>query len=470
MNLYDESKPSSIEEYAKKAVGKSFIELLDDEKNYDYFNSLLNTGKGSLGNFVEKYFFKYEINSSQQPDFPKAGVELKVAPYIINKNGTISAKERLIITLINYLEVIQETFENSHLYGKIKKILLMEYLFEKNKNKADFKIKYAGLFEIPYNDLLIIKQDFEYIINKIKQGLAHELSEADTLYLGAAPKGKDSSSLREQPYSPIKALQRAFCLKQSYMTYILRNYIFKQENPSLDENILKTNQLDVPFEEYIKNKILQYKGKTTKELSQMFNIRCNDNKNFVSYLCFKILGIKNNKASEFEKANIAIKTIRLENNNTIEQSMSFKNFKFTEVVKENVWEESELYELWGKTKYLFIIFKTNDDKKDKNKEYFLYDCQLWNMPAADLNNYAKKMWTELKKTINDGIKTYKEGNRVFNNLPKKKDNKVCHIRPKGADSSCKYSLPNGGEFTKQCYWLNNDYILNQLNCINCAKN
>ena len=55
-----------------------------------------------------------------------------------------------------------------------------------------------------------------------------KLSEGDTVYLGAASKGSNKYSVRDQPFSDIKAMQRAFSLKQSYMTALVRKYIKKK--------------------------------------------------------------------------------------------------------------------------------------------------------------------------------------------------------------------------------------------------
>lgn len=63
------------------------------------------------------------------------------------------------------------------------------------------------------------------IVNKIKAGKAHELSEGDTLYLGAAPKASTSADRRKQPFNEELAKPRAFAFKNSYMTYVLNNYI-----------------------------------------------------------------------------------------------------------------------------------------------------------------------------------------------------------------------------------------------------
>ena len=55
------------------------------------------------------------------------------------------------------------------------------------------------------------------------------MSEGLTSYLAPCTKGANASSLRNQPYSDIKAKQRAFSLKSGYMTSILRKYVLGDE-------------------------------------------------------------------------------------------------------------------------------------------------------------------------------------------------------------------------------------------------
>ena len=69
----------------------------------------------------------------------------------------------------------------------------------------------------------IIQEDYEKIAKKVSEGRAHELSEGDTMYLGACTKGStaEKSHLPQEYYAPdIKAKKRTFCFKQSYMTTI----------------------------------------------------------------------------------------------------------------------------------------------------------------------------------------------------------------------------------------------------------
>ena len=78
-------------------------------------------------------------------------------------------------------------------------------------------------------DYEVIKNDWELIHNYINDGKAHELSESLTTYLSPCTKGASAKSVRTQPYSNIKAKQRAFSLKSGYMTSILRKYILGNE-------------------------------------------------------------------------------------------------------------------------------------------------------------------------------------------------------------------------------------------------
>ena len=137
----------------------------------------------------------------------------------------------------------------------------------------DYLINYIKLFKFPAEDLEIIKKDYKIIIDKIKAGKAEEISESDTNYLGACTKGANANSLREQPYSDVKAMQRAFCLKSSYISYILNHYIVNKteeyESVIKDASILKEQTL----EQYIINKLKVYYNQDIEFLKLKFNIQ-----------------------------------------------------------------------------------------------------------------------------------------------------------------------------------------------------
>lgn len=463
---YDETDPISIERYGKKLIDMTFADVCDQDdikksnivrETADYEIKHENKKrKGGLGEIIEERYFHYPSNNDARPDFDKAGVELKVTPYKQNKNGSFSAKERLILTMIDYFKVVDEDFEKSHMWQKSKLILLVYYLYQKEiKNRLDYKIGHVNLFTPPEEDIKIIRQDFEVIKQKIKDGKAHELSEADTLYLGAAPKAATSKNRRKQPFSDEPAKPRAFSFKTSYMTYVLNNYIIPGKNTY--ESIIK-EKTEESFEYYVINQIDKYRDHTINELCDKFEIQYKERKpkNLEAMLTYRMLGIKGNQAEEFEKANIVIKTIRIKNNNKIKENMSFPTFKFKELTEEE-WDDSTFGNYLRETKFLFVVYKFDD-----NNELRLKGCQFWNMPYNDLEQEVRIVWEKTKQLIIDGLKIEVRDGKNYNNLPKASENRVCHVRPHGRNANDTYELPDGRRFPKQSFWLNNSYILSQL--------
>lgn len=116
---YDETNPISIETYGKRLIGKTFQDICDEDdmrkvavvretENYEVKHENKKR-KGGLGELVEERYFHYQSNNDARPDFDKAGVELKVTPYKINKNGSIS--------LHIYSIVLIHCFHNVHLFS-----------------------------------------------------------------------------------------------------------------------------------------------------------------------------------------------------------------------------------------------------------------------------------------------------------------------------------------------------------------
>ena len=92
---YNPANAESIERYAQGLIGLTIREAVGE------YAVEAKRNKGHLGQLIEKGFFGYENNNESLPDFCEAGVELKLTPFKKNKNNTYSAKERLIITMID---------------------------------------------------------------------------------------------------------------------------------------------------------------------------------------------------------------------------------------------------------------------------------------------------------------------------------------------------------------------------------
>ena len=122
--MFDPSSVNSIVSYAKKLKGYTLREKCGKEiEDHGY------KGKGNFGQLVEKFYFGYEPNSKAEADFVEVGMELKTSPLKILKNKEIRSKERLVLNIINYLEVYQEEFENSSFWKKNAHLLLVFYFY-----------------------------------------------------------------------------------------------------------------------------------------------------------------------------------------------------------------------------------------------------------------------------------------------------------------------------------------------------
>lgn len=415
----------------------------------------LTTGKGAIGTVIEESWFGYTPNSESEPDFPEAGVELKVTPYLRGRNG-IRAKERLVCNIINYMEEYNKTFSTSAFWHKCNTMLLMSYEHIADKPKGDFTIDEAVLFSFPEEDLSIIEHDWQTIMEKVRAGKAHEISEGDTMYLAACTKGANASSVRQQPFSTTMAKQRAYSLKSSYMTQILNKYIFGDVE---SERVIKAvNTLKhYSFEECVIRRLSPFYGKTVSQLRKICNVTSTA-KNANELILTKLLGVegKISQTEEFKKAGIIPKTIRVQKNGKIRENMSFPTFDFIELSQEECWEESEFYNYLAPTKFLFVIFQ-----EQENGEYVFEKAMFWNIPNEDLEQ-VRIVWERTVKTIKNGVRLIQTSRGVSNNLPKQSENSVAHVRPHGKNGNDRLSLPDGRMMTKQCFWLNNTYIESQI--------
>lgn len=165
---YDDTNPIDIERYGREMLGMSFRDIFEravaegnplvTDKKYMAIHADKNF-KGGMGNLVEECWFEYKANSNPEPDFEKAGVELKVTPYKAVKKG-FSAKERLVLTMIDYIDVYKEKdLLTSHLWKKLGCILLAWYLHKDGQNDIDSTVDFVQLFTPPAEDLEIIKQE-----------------------------------------------------------------------------------------------------------------------------------------------------------------------------------------------------------------------------------------------------------------------------------------------------------------------
>jgi DNA mismatch repair protein MutH len=450
--LYDSKSKEAILDFARKLEGSSVAEALDKNKMYggvllaDGVNIPEKTylGKGGFGNYLEEAYFGTINNSFSRADFEEAGLELKTAPLKRLANGQIRAKERIVLGLMDFMSIVNETFENSHFLEKNNLILLVFYFHDSIKELCDLDIPLVDIWDCIREDGTQIREDWELIVKKVREGRAHEISEGDTLYLGACTKGATrDTSQRAQPYSDLLAHARAFCFKVQYVNHIFQVLNNRKENREISYFHIDKHA-DTSLDQVIQKRFHPYIGMDAQEICSLIDMPYNSKiKNFYALLTKQILGAKENQQIyEFQAAGIQIKTIRIEPNGKCKESMSFKQIRYKEIITQE-WEDSDFY-LELTSKFFFIIFRHNNF----DEPYALERVFLWNMPEKDLR-VVEQVWQDTKQKIAKGI---------YDNFLKSSEDMIAHIRPHARDSYDLMQTPQGTMEKKKSFWLNRSYI------------
>lgn len=124
-NVYNSKE--KVHKRALEAIGKTLGEI-------DIKNTKNVKNKSYPGNVIEQIWFDHPADNYAEPDFPEAGVELKVTPIDKQikmlkgrKSKKLIAGERLVLNKINYQNEYGKSFEQSSFWHKNKLIELVQY-------------------------------------------------------------------------------------------------------------------------------------------------------------------------------------------------------------------------------------------------------------------------------------------------------------------------------------------------------
>src|SRR5438552_10406230 len=170
--------------------------------------------KREVGQAVES-FFGIPPNPNPEPDFPAAGIELKVVPLIRPTRKTLRVKERTFLSMIDYGSLIKETWETAKVRKKLD-LLLVYYEHLENQPRVEFPVLRVIRWTPSGGVEELLRQDWERAQRKVMMGRAHELSESDGLIMGPSTKGVGRGQTRPQPLSDIQAVPRAWALKPAF--------------------------------------------------------------------------------------------------------------------------------------------------------------------------------------------------------------------------------------------------------------
>lgn len=434
--------------FARLLEGKSIDEC---PRTYRLSSVYEHAGKGGYGQYLENAYFGLETNNLSRPDFYPVQLELKASSLIKNKRtGKLQPKERLVLNVVDYNAVVKEpSFEESHFLEKNKAILIVWYIYNSSDYFGGLKVELTDIWRCLDEDGPQIRKDWEFIVDKIKEGKAHELSESDTLFLGVCTKGANSSTMRDQPYSPIQAKQRAFCFKISYLKSVYERMVNRKPKRKEFKWFCAPGE---SIEDAFKAKFAPYIGHSTAELRQKFGIG-KSAKSVNARIARAIIGISSKGFSPYHDlmaGGVQLKIVKIDSNGKNRESMSFPAIQYCDIINQT-WEESDLYTILT-SKFIVPVFVHDPDEPKWETEYILDRIAVWNMNDADLE-IAHQVWADTKKKIQNGD---------YNHFIKMSDNMIVHVRPHAQNSNDLTITPQGTWEKKKSFWLNAGYVYEKI--------
>ncbi len=233
------SKIKTEQELMEKAGwlrGKTLFQVEEAIKESDK-TSRVKT-KGNVGYVIEKGFFGIKINSEAKPDIEHLGIEIKTCPLKhVRGSKYLNVKEPLSLGIINYKEEVNNhKIEESKLYKKNKKILIVCYIHDGGVDRSNYIIKYVFIWNMNDEVIKEIEPDYLKIVKKIQDGEAHEIHQPQHKNLTLCPKhGGHKKNLKctrwctTQPNNRDEKVEiKAFRFKNKYMNFLIARHLGKK--------------------------------------------------------------------------------------------------------------------------------------------------------------------------------------------------------------------------------------------------
>lgn len=116
--------------------------------------------KGWAGHTLER-FLGLPINSAQSPNF--GSWELKQVQLVPKRDGMLRVKETMAITMIDPVNVVAKPFGESHLLGKLQKIVVVARVFESQADARSL-LHSVAQFDLSEPDVYQqVKADYELV-------------------------------------------------------------------------------------------------------------------------------------------------------------------------------------------------------------------------------------------------------------------------------------------------------------------
>ncbi|HEY9404028.1 MAG TPA: MvaI/BcnI family restriction endonuclease, partial [Pyrinomonadaceae bacterium] len=155
--------------------------------------------KGWAGHTLERYLGLAQ-NSRQAPDFGEWDLKL-VSLRRVGAGGLLRVKETMAITMLEPTEVVSNRFEDSHLYDKLRRLVVVSRIFETEEDARSI-LHAAAKFDLDDSAVFrAVREDYELIRATIRdRGFAALTGDLGAL-IQARTKGRGHGSVSRAFYA-----------------------------------------------------------------------------------------------------------------------------------------------------------------------------------------------------------------------------------------------------------------------------
>lgn len=183
----------------------------------------LNKEKGWIGLLLEQVLGA-SAGSKPIPDFPHLGIELKSLP--IDRYG--KPLETTFVCVAPLVGLVGATWQNSHIKNKLKKVLWVPVISEREIPIAERMIGTPFLWSPSQEEEQLLSQDWQELIDMIVLGEVENIHGKYGQVLQLRPKAANSQAKTKafnKNGKPFMTLPRGFYLKTTFTQQLIQRFL-----------------------------------------------------------------------------------------------------------------------------------------------------------------------------------------------------------------------------------------------------
>lgn len=480
----DAKNPESIEDFGRRAIGRTSREIIASR---DPSHPLLRVGrkatKGDLGDAMEVYY-GIRKNSRSEPDFPQAKVELKTLPLKRLRGRGHAVKEPTSISMIHYPTLPSERWATASVREKLGHVIFAVFSVDQN-DLLESKLHNLFLWEPRSTDWELFGSDWGVTKSIVAESRAEALSERQAIALAARRKGRGGPTDVGTPqYNPrsdptiANAPSRAWALKTHFTRQLYQERTGR--GPTAFASALvgvhpgPPGRVLDPVEEKVLAELRPFRGLPLKTLVAVKRLGGGGGKSLASRMVHRALGVDPTKRiREFEQTGYLVRTLNLQaRNGWPYEAVSFPVVDLCELMEQE-WEPRIVEDETGKevttipgsdlseqVRRILFVPTFAPKRKTSQLDRMLGNPFFWTPSGAELEGIRLE-WEMYRREVAQGKAAYHRvpGKRERENaLTKPFPEGFIHVRPHGRNAEDTYKDPKGNWVTKQCFWLNKEFI------------